>query len=227
MDEEVSAFTYNIAPREKPGEWHQRGLKRALKNWEKNREEDFEVILNSDNFGILIGFNIVPSTTGQYGYDTGLHFKPEIEEQLLDEVEAGHLAKSFYEDWIEAIQEVIQEEQEKTMFSPKEYATFFAHRHPNRTERQNADALGVTVGTYRGKVGRVRSKLEKARSTLRLEEACPDSGTFEDWKRHTFEAPLSVIHRVDESRLPVNSISRVAVDGVTLDDLPLEEILRE
>jgi len=227
MDEEVAAFTHKIAPLQKPGEWHQKGLKRVLTDWEQSRPDDFKTVTESSGFGMVVGFNILPRSLGQYGYDTGLHFEPDLDDHLLEEGEGKELVKPFYSDWVKAIQEVMQEEQERTMFSPKEFATFFAHRHPRQSERENADALGITVGTYRGKVGRVKSKLETARNTLGLADLCPESDDYDDWKRETFEAPFSVIHRIDEDRLPVNAASRIATEGLTIDDVSVETLIRD
>jgi hypothetical protein len=226
MEEQTAAVTYRVAPGAKPGEWHQKSLRRVLKKWKAARPNDFEKITESDGFGMVVGFNIYPTGTGQYGYDTGFHFEPDIESHLIDDVVGGDLAETFYSEWVEALQEVIREEQEATMFSSKEFATFFAHRHPTRGEKQNADALDITVGTYRGKVGRVKSKLEEARKTLGLEEICPESDDADDWKRDTHQAPLSVLHRVDEDRLPVTAVSHIDVDGVSLDDFPVDELIR-
>lgn len=226
MEEETAAFVYKIAPQEKPGEWSQKALKHVLSDWESTRPEDFDQIIHSENFGMVVGFNIIPGALGQYGYDTDYHFTPDIEEHLLDEVSGGHLAHEFYSDWTEELQAVIQNAQERTMFSAKEFAVFFAHQHPRRGEKKNADALGVTVGTYRGKVGRVKSKIETAEATLQLSNEYPSDISYEDWKRHTYEHPLSVLHRVGESELPVNAISYVDNDGITIHDLPLDELLK-
>lgn len=227
MDEEVAAFIHKIAPREKPGEWNQKGLKRVLTDWRMSRPDDFETIRETDGFSMVVGFNILPRSLGQYGYDTGLHFEPDFDDHLLEEDESKELVEPFYLDWVEAIQGVIREEQERTLFSPKEFATFFAHRNPKQNERKTADALGIKVGTYRGKVGRVKSKLETARDTLQLANSCPKKDDYKNWKRNTFEAPFSVIHRVDEDRLPVNAASRVAIEGLTIDDLSVETLIRD
>lgn len=230
MDEEVAAFIVDVAPGDKRAEWNQKGLRRTLKNWEQTRPADYNTVRKSTNFGIVVGFQIAPlrNERGQYGYDTGFHFESDIEEDHLSDVEGGHLAHDFYDDWVEAIQGVIEEEQEQTLFSPKEYATFFAHRHPFRNERRNADGLKITVGTFRGKVGRVKSKLEEARATVGIEESLP-ADSEEEWSGQRYSAHPSVICRVDESDLPIQSVWSLdsRLEEYTLDDLPLDQVLQE
>lgn len=227
MDESIAAFTYKIAPPNKAGEWHQRSLKRVLSKWGRDRPNDLETILNSDGFGVAVGVRVFPSNVGQYGYDTGLRFKPDIEKYMLSDIQGGDLVKPFYEDWVRSIQDVIREDQEQTMFSAKEFATFFAHRNPANSEARNADALEISIGTYRGKVGRIKSKLKEANATVRLAGIAPESGKSDAWNQKSYQAPLSVLHRVDESRLPINSISSVTTEGVTVDDLPIDELIKE
>lgn len=227
MEEYIAALAWNTAPGEKSSKWHQQSMKRVLSRWEQERQNDLELVLDSQGFNLAVGYYTFPTDVGEYGYDTHLEFRQDTEEHLLDEIEAGHLVEPFYEDWIETLQEVIQEDQEDTLFSPKEYATFLIHRHPAWHEARAADALDISIGTYRGKVGRVKSKLETARSTVELDEFCSKEKKPEFWEANTHEAALSVIHRVNESRLPVDSITHVSTEGVTLDDLPLDDLLRE
>lgn len=227
MEEPTAAVTYRVAPGPKPGEWSQKSVKRVLEEWKTARPNDFDKVTKSSGFGMAVGFNIYPTGLGQYGYDTGFHFEPDIEDHLIDDITGGDLVEPFYSEWIETLQEVIQEEQEATMFSPKEFATFFAHQRPMRGEKRNADALGITVGTYRGKVGRVKSKLEEARKTLGFEEICPDSDDPDDWGRGSHQAPLSVLHRVDEERLPVTTMGEIDIEGVSLDDFPVDELIKD
>lgn len=225
MDEAVAAFLTKIVPIEKSAKWNQQSVKRTLDDWGQVCPDDFHMVVNPNQFSMAVGFFVFPSSVGQYGYDTGYCFKPDIEEQLVDGLDSGHLVEPFYDDWIENLQQIIQENQEKTSFSAKEYATFYAHRNPSWHEARSSDALGISVGTYRGKVGRVKSKLEEARSTLQLEEELPDSNSDKDWSGGSYGAPFSVLLRVEESRLPINSVWSVKGEGTTLEDLPVDELL--
>ncbi len=236
MDEETAAFIYKIAPRDKPSEWTQRALKRVLTNWKQTRPDDFQTIIESKGFGYIVGFEVVPNDIGQYGYDTDFRFSPDAQtrqhlssnyDRQLDQEEGGDLVEAFYTQWINELHEVISDEQEQTMFSAKEFATFFAHRHPNRGERRNADALDIAVGTYRGKVGRIKSKLDTARNTLQLDESYPQQEDYEDWKRETYHCPISVLHRVDTDRLPVDARERYIGDKRVTDEFPVEDLTRE
>lgn len=225
MDEETAAFCQKIAPKDKRAEWHQRGVKRVLLDWKVNRPDDFDLIVDGTGFGMLVGYNIYPSEIGQYGYDTGFHFSADIETEFVDDVPGGHLAEEFYTEWVSAIQTVIEEEQQQSIFSPKEFATFFGYRHPRQSEQQNADALRITVGTFRGKVGRVKSKIETVQQTQSLLDATPVDVTGKEWSLGSYNAPFSVIDRVDEERLPLDTVDRVATKGISIDDLPVDELI--
>jgi hypothetical protein len=227
MEESVAACIYKIAPREKPSKWSQQALKRVLNNWQRTRRSDFESILESPHFDWIVGFHITPSELGQYGYDTGLHFVQDSTPELPDDIETEHLVEPFFDEWIDQIQQVIKEDQEQTMFSPKEYAVFLANRHPMWNEHRMADALEITVGTYRGKVGRVKDKLEVARNTVELSDELPDDSSVDSWARGSHSCPLRVLYRVDESRLPVSAPWGIEGSDLTLEDLPLDRIIRD
>ena len=107
MDEEVAAFLEKVVLGQKSGRWHQQSLKRTLDDWQQSRPDDFDMVVSSDLFDGAVGYYTYPSGLGQYGCDTDLHFRPDVEEHLLDDVEAEHLVKPFYEDWMEYLQGVI------------------------------------------------------------------------------------------------------------------------
>lgn len=227
MEQETAAFVYKIAPKDLPGKWRQIGIKRTLDQWETERPDEFESVLDSDDFGYIVGFRITRTGVGQYGYDTGFRFVPDIETEYLEEVEWAHLVEPFVQDWVQNICESVHETQERTSFSAKEFAAFIAHRNPFRSETQNADALGISVGTYRGKIGRVKNKLNSAQATLDLNDAVTIGDDPDEWVRESFSAPRSVIHRVDEERLPIRAVSGIQHDDIELDDLPVEKLIQE
>lgn len=227
MEEHVATVAWKTVPGEKRSRWHQQSVKRVLSRWERERSDELGLVLDSSPFNVAVGIDTHPTEVGQYGHDTRIEFRPDIEEHLLEEMETSHLVDPFYEDWVEALHGLIESDQERTLFSPKEYATFLLHRNPAWHEARAADALDISVGTYRGKVGRIKSKLETAHSTVELDEFCSTEKPRTVWKSGSYTAPLSVVHRVEESKLPVDSVSRVSTEGVTLDDLPLEDLLKD
>lgn len=80
--------------------------------------------------------------------------------------------------------------------------------------------MGISVGTYRGKLGRVRAKTETPKRTLELDEYLEDEygadGSYKSCGAH-----FSVIERVDEERLPLDTV--MSVEGVDIQDMPVEE----
>lgn len=225
MERTTAAFCHKYAPAKLHNTWHQVGLRRTLREWLHNGRKDIvEAITANADFGMVVGYHVIPQDTGQYGHDANIGFIPDIEEEYLEEIEGGEYAHEFFNEWVENLSAVIEEEQESTMLSSKEFATLLGHRHPRLTEKQVADALRITVGTYRGKVGRVKSKLESARNTIAIQQPLSEDESV-DWGRSSISAPLSVILRVEEERLPVQAATISNTQGSSLNDIPVDRLL--
>lgn len=219
MDEAIAAFIMKHAPSEKNAEWHQRSLKRTAAQVRGESPEWHTVMIENERFGVAIGMPIYPSALGQYGYDTGFEFSPTTQPELIDEFDdASTLCEEVADRWKTNLIDVISNDQEATMFSPKEYAVFIGSRNPKLSEREVADALGIAVGTYRGKVGRVREKVQTARATLDDVEIAEKEDA---WEKTSYSASTSVLSRVDESELPVDAkgIRQVPDHKVAIDQL--------
>lgn len=224
MDSRLAAYIMNIAPGEKRAEWHQKGLHRVLKDWKRTRSEWYEFIVDESPVGVAVGYHTYPSSLGENGYDTGFYFSPDLDPHFIERDDNEELCTHFYNAWIQQIISVIEEEQRNTLFSPKEFATLIAHRSPYQNEGKAADALGVSVGTYRGKVGRVKRKLDTAKATLSIDSAI-DIESKDDWSGPGYAAALSVIDRVSEDRLPIQSLHSSSSDWVNLEDMPVEDLI--
>ncbi|MDS0300983.1 hypothetical protein NDI76_19745 [Halogeometricum sp. S1BR25-6] len=225
MDSNLAAYVTDIAPRKKQVEWNQKGIHRVLKKWSRTHSEWYEVVTSEDSgAGAAVGYNIYPNQQGKYGYDTGHHFTPNLDPQFIEREDSEELCVWFYNAWMREIVGIISEEQERSLFSPKEFATLLAHRSPYQSEQRAADALAVTVGTYRGKVGRVKEKIEIAEATLAIDSAVDLDR--DKWTDVSYSAALSVIDRVSEDRLPIETVQRISMSGMTLDDFPVDELIR-
>jgi hypothetical protein len=108
------------------------------------------------------------------------------------------------------------------LFSTKELAVLYGSRHKKYNESRVADNLGISIGTYRGKLGRVREKIETAKRTLELDDYVEEQYGADDSPK-SCGAHFSVIERVDEDRLPLDTVMRV--DGVDIQQLPVEELI--
>lgn len=225
MDRDIAALAYRLAPRRISSRWHQVGLKRTLDEWKRKHPKGVRDIRTSEGFAMVVGIDISPDGVGQNGQLQGYQFAPDIEEHLLDEIEHGDLAEEFAEDWIACIHEVIEEEQEQTTLSPKQYAAYLGYRHPEWTESQTADALDITVGTFRGKIGRVRKKIDEARATTSLADELPDEEERADGSDWRCGVSLSVVDRLPEDRLPVRSATNISQEGLSIDDVPVEQLI--
>lgn len=226
MDEEIAAYIHRIAPMNNHANWHQQGIKRVLDEWKTSSPTKYDVAVTNRDFGICVGYHIYPDGVGQYNYDTRYHFEPDLDPEVVDELDDPQgLCEAFYEAWVTAIQELIAEAQTASAFTPKELATLYANRNPTVTEARAADALGITVGTYRGKVGRVKEKLEEARATLAFDELT--SLNDDEWHGGGYEAPIYVIDQVEMDRLPVNASGAPREFDRAPNKWPVEKLLRE
>ena len=48
----------------------------------------------------------------------------------------------------------------------------------------------------------------------------------EFWRRGSYQAALSVLHRVEESRLPIKSLALAQSEDIDMDNIPLDELLK-
>ncbi|ELZ84406.1 hypothetical protein C453_12706 [Haloferax elongans ATCC BAA-1513] len=224
MESSLAAYIMNIAPGKKRAEWHQKGVHRVLRDWAQTRSEWYEFIVDESPVGVAVGYHTYPSGLGENGYDTGYYFAPDLDPQFIERDDSEELCTHFFNAWMQQIVSIIKEEQESTLFSPKEFATLIAYRNPYQSERKAADALEVSVGTYRGKVGRVKQKLETAKATLSTDSAI-NIESKDDWSGSGYAAALNVIDRVPEDRLPIQSVHSTSSDRIKLDDIPVDDLI--
>lgn len=222
MDESVAAYIADIAPGEKSGEWHQRSFGRALAEWATT---DVRVqLIYEPVLGGAVGYHIWSESDGVNGYPAEHYFAPNLDPHFLDGLDyvddpESH-CESLYEIWMEHLQGVIQEDVDASLFTPKEMGVFYAHRHPRETERMAADGLGLSVGNYRGKVARVKEKLERARATIELADLA-EADTQREWTGNGYEAPPEVMYELPESKFPVNATH----PPDNIDDYPTEGLV--
>lgn len=85
-----------------------------------------------------------------------------------EEPEIYDVAHDFGWLVVENIRNEIRTLQERTMLSPKEFVTLVLDSEWD--ENSAASLMGITVGNYRGKKGKIAAKLETAEETLDLAE---------------------------------------------------------
>ncbi|MFD1527491.1 MULTISPECIES: hypothetical protein [Halobacteriales] len=187
MDRELVAVTYKHAPSERKTIWKQRAIGNVLEEWEDERPTDFERVFYTHDTGWLIDFRVPTDGLGQYGWDTGFDLSVEVDHDLVDQaditdpeyIEALERLALALEDELLA---VIEAEQEQSQFSAKEFAALMLYKKEMVNEDRAADALGVKIGTYRGKLGRIRDKIDAAKLTLEL------TGELEDHNERVRES---------------------------------------
>lgn len=173
MDNEAAAVVMDFVPYTLKTMWPETALTRTEIQFREQRPDDFQHIQeNADDFGVAIEWEAAGDTVGQYGYDTNYQLKGKVDKNVIEaeSVEVDEeIALQFSDLWADNITQVISEAQERTTLSAREFATLITSNNPICNERRAADALGVTVGTYRGKKGRIAEKREECSETSVLD----------------------------------------------------------
>lgn len=162
MDEESVAVSMDFVPFAVRSMWAEAGLTRAEKELEIDHPSKYrEIVEHAEDYGVAVEYRTRGTDIGQYGYDTAYRLEPVVDDHVVENA-APHverdLAKLLAETWTENIVEVVSEAQEATTLSTREFATLILSNNETVSEKQGADALGIAVGTYRGKKGRIKEK---------------------------------------------------------------------
>lgn len=227
MDASLVAVALNHATRIQRSTWQQRAMSNVLERWETERSADFERILYNKDSGWLIEFWPQSNGLGQYGWDSNFTLEVRLDYDLLEQTDNTDEYARALEDYCDAVEdelcEVVGEVQSQTLFSEKEFVAFLLYQRDTVDEQRAADALEVTVGTYRGKLGRIREKIDSATATIDLmgndvverDDDRDRAGPFGDLV-HVFEAdeyPANGARRDDLRYLVQNIVNVQTHDG--------------
>jgi hypothetical protein len=162
MNGTTAAVAVHFAPPHLRAAWSDTALTRAEREFMNNRGAEWEHINQYNNdFGMAVEWATDSDSRGQYGYDTEFKIVGSIDKSVLEQVEIKeNVARQLTEAWVSHLYEVVEETQESTTLSAKEFATAIL-MEDTCSEQEAADALGVTVGTYRGKKGRISEKQDE------------------------------------------------------------------
>jgi len=208
MDNETAAVGYDHAPDHYRLLWKQQALGETLDEWHESRHNDFETIVYNRHSPLLIDIKTRPNATGQYGYDTNFELSLEIDQEIVDQITVDDsfldLIAEFATDAQERMVELITTTQEASQFSAKEFAAVMLYQKEMVNEHRAADALGVTTGTYWGKVGRIKDKIEAAKLTARL---CSDIGlkTTDDTDRNYTTGNADLVELFEADSYPTET----------------------
>lgn len=204
LTDEETAAVVDRSPFDQRLIWNQKALQKALLEWKETREDEFELLWESDEFDwMIVGWQTRHGHLGTHGTNEEYTFEPDVSDQYLDDEQLEELAYEFAETWITCLQDTVREHQQQTALSPKEFVTLVIMENPSCGEAHVADALGVSTGTVRGKLGRVREKLDEADATAELAEIFDEE-------------------RMREKRDRVQSSSYEVEDVLTADEFPVE-----
>lgn len=169
MNDNLIAIVVKTAPFELGTEWSQKATQKTLHDWQSNRPDDFEHVMDHyDMYGMAIEYHVHASGRGPNGYPTDYDLYGRVDDEFVTEEMDRALAEELVEDWVGRIHDNVREYQASTTLSEKEFTAAVALSHPRWPEAEVADAIGVSVGNLRGKNGRVSDKFEKAQQTSEM-----------------------------------------------------------
>lgn len=225
MEQAIAAYLFRIAPGKKRAEWRQKSLKRTLTQLEVNRPEIHDVAVTERLFSGAVGVSVRGSGTGQYGYLSDYEFSLNLDAEFLTGVSSAESkCRTFAEVWVEKLEDVIESDQKVSPLTAREVGVLYSHRHPTRDEAKAADALGIDIETFRREVDQVEEKIGRTDETLPIEDTLHNESRSE-WEGGKYPAPLTVIDRVDERRLPVRA--RTSMPSRALHEYSLETLIRD
>lgn len=165
MDEATAAVVIDFCPWELKTMWTGTALNRAENRLNAEQPETYQAILNdATDYGVAIEYDARGSDVGQYGHATNYQLLPAVDEEIIEHENTDldpEIARMLAETWADEIIDVVTEAQESTPLSAKQFATLITSNDPNCSEKEAADAMGISVGNYRGKVGDVKDKQER------------------------------------------------------------------
>jgi len=169
MNKSTAAVAVHFAPAQLRAAWGDTALTCAEREFINNRSAEWEYINRyNEDFGMAVEWDTGSDSRGQYGYDTDFKIVGSVDQSVLEQVEIKEdVARQLVEAWVSHLYEVVEEAQESTTLSAKEFATAILIED-TCSEQEAADALDVTVGTYRGKKGRISEKQDECENAAIL-----------------------------------------------------------
>jgi hypothetical protein len=172
MDEETAAVAYDFAPFFLRSMWGETALTRAEYQLQANNLEYYEEILShAEVYGYATEIQARGREVGQYGYDTDYRIIPKVDDTVIESADVDidrEVVEELSAIWAEQVVSTLTEAQSSTTLSAREFATLITKNNDFCGERRAADALGISVGTYRGKKGRINEKQEECRESSLL-----------------------------------------------------------
>jgi hypothetical protein len=203
LTDELAAAAYELAPRGLSMKWFQQGLQQTTHEWQAVRGADWDAVALAEIEG-FIGVHATPTAVGQYGHDSDYKLVADVDTQAIKEATGEvDLATAFTEEWVAAVRGVIRETQRASEYTPKEFVTCVGLADPHESESTVADALSVTVGTVRGKRGRIEEKHKRARATVALND---DLGRLTNIDADSIQSISTALMHVDSDALPVTVV---------------------
>lgn len=201
--------TYYHAPQPLQSKWNQLAYVKTYRSWYNDRRQDLKIVIDQaeidSNPFVFIDIDSKATSVGPNGHFSDFILDYSIDpEFLVDDFDTNRdaeaLVTQYAEDYIERMKSVVVESCPDNL-SFKEYGVWVASKH--YTESQVADAFGVSVGTVRGKMGRVREKIEAANQLIRHND---ELEYYADLDQSDFGITPQIAAEIEENELPISVI---------------------
>lgn len=211
MTENWIAVADKTAPRNRRAKWHQLGLKHALEAIHAERPADYEHLVYDGVVGMALEKTYTNDGVGPHGWEQNLGLDYRFDDHVVDVEYNGedewldrlHL---LGEQWITYIADAIQADQDRSIFSKKEFAVFYAARKPTWGVGRTADALDISSGNVQGKQGRINDKLDTVSFTNSLRTEVRDEHRDDGGEdSHGYRLDFLGLQRADSEDLPISN----------------------
>jgi len=153
------------------GDVESEAYSQTLDSWADDRPDDLETLEAAhDDENSSFQWENVGFQKENRGRDRGDELVPMTGVEPVEEDDLHELAHDFAADYLTATIEEIRDMQESTDYSPRQFVALVLDAADNTPEEVAAHEMDISVGNYRGKLGDVKQKHERAENTVSVTE---------------------------------------------------------
>jgi len=216
VDDRTIVAGYHLAPQAIRSKWMQQAALNTHQQWQTETPDNYNTLNANIKNGcsplMLVDINAVFASEADVEFmdsDPSFELKSYVDEAfIVDEAseDCHDLAQEFADDYLDQLNAVLANAAPEGL-SLREYMIYVAYQE--KPESRVAELFGTAVGTIRSVIGRVNSKYERA---MELQNAVDEVDHLQSIEKDVYHIEKSVLDRVTESELPVDSTALVGHD---------------
>jgi len=143
---------------------------KTLNTWRDERPDDLDALEDAnDDDESSFDWEGIGMQFETHDPERGDELVPMTGMEPEDDRDVYDLALAFGKDYIEAVRAEIRALQEDTILSPREFVAIVLYYQV--PEERAAGEMGISVGNYRGKIGKVSEKRDRSEATMGLSKS--------------------------------------------------------